>query len=803
VIVSVGKVAPDPRNTPVTTVDVVFSKAINPATFDYHDLALMRDGGPNLAASGVTVVQLSPTTFRIGALATLSATDGAYTLTVNGTTIQDTDGNAGISTLSDSWTMDTAGPGFAGIEQLATNPRNIVVQSLDVTFTGPIEPATFDYHDVTLTRNGGPNLITSAVAVTRIGDTVYRISNFNWVVGEPGTYTFTVNGTGIMDFAGNRGIGSVSESWAMETARPPAPTKLAVSPDRGVSATDGRTSVPTVTLSGSLAETNLSVTVFDATTQTDLGQAVVNGTNFNKLITVAAGSHHLQVHAADAAANVSSNVFYDLFIDLTAPSAVLSTVSPDPRSTAVDSIDLTFSEPINEATFDRGDFTLTRNGGTNLISSMVSILYLTGNSFRLGGLTSLTGLPGAYELRFNAAGVEDTAGNAGGSPVLENWSRVGSNTPPVIAPIPNKTIAPEQFLSFTVSVTDTDAPPNVLTFSLDAGAPAGASVNPTNGLFSWRPTRAQAPSTNGMTVRATDDGIPQLSSTRNFTVIVRDYSVLSVGANIVRAGQSGSVPITAFASASLTNLSFALDAPTNRLAGFNLSGLAPEVGLASVQLVVSNRVQINFASRTGAVFQGQIQLADLNFATVSNQPSAFVWLTPTNPMVAQSNGAASTNIFVNRGRVVVIANEPLMEALMNSGGIRTAMLYGKPGASYQLQYSNDLSATNNWRNWMRVPLTNLFQVIDDVNPNGPSVFVRSYEFIANPPLLDARLGDNRIGSLTLFGQAGVSYQLQYSTNLSGVTPWNSLVSYTPTNSFYFVNDLGLSNPIIYYRTLRP
>ena len=35
-------------------------------------------------------------------------------------------------------------------------------------------------------------------------------------------------------------------------------------------------------------------------------------------------------------------------------------------------------------------FSLTRDGGTNLIGSVVSILYLTGNNFRLGGLTNLT-----------------------------------------------------------------------------------------------------------------------------------------------------------------------------------------------------------------------------------------------------------------------------------------------------------------------------------------------------------------------------------------------------------------------------
>ena len=43
---------------------------------------------------------------------------------------------------------------------------------------------------------------------------------------------------------------------------------------------------------------------------------------------------------------------------------------------------------------------------------------------------------------------------------------------------------------------------------------------------------------------------------------------------------------------------------------------------------------------------------------------------------------------------------------------------------------------------MRVPLTNLFQVIENVDPNGPNVFFRAYEFIANPPFIDARLDTN-------------------------------------------------------------
>jgi len=516
----------------------------------------------------------------------------------------------------------------------------------------------------------------------------------------------------------------------------------------------------------------------------------------------AAGAHHLRLNAVDAAANVSLDKFFDVFVDLTAPTATWAAVTPDPRSTPVSSVDVIFSEPINETTLERTDFTLTHDNGPNLINAAVSLLYVSGNTYRLGGLAGLTDATGAYQLTLNLAGVQDTAGNAGNGSVTETWTHAGSNTPPVIATIPNKTIGPEQLLSFTISVTDTDLPPQTLTFNLDPGAPAGASIDPTNGLFTWKPTRAQAPGTNVITVRVIDDGTPPLSATQSFTVIVGDYSVLTVGTNIVRTGQSGSVPITLFASAGLTNLAFALDVPTNRLSAFTLSGAAPEVGLASVQTVSSNRIQIAFSS-TGAAFRGQMKLADLDFVAVSNQTSAFVLLQPANIQATEAGAAALTNLFVNSGRVVVIGNEPLLEAQLSATGTRNLILYGNPGSSYQLEYSSNLSGTNNWKNWMRVPLTNLFQVIENVDPNGPDVFFRAYEFIANPPLIDAHAPTNRIGSLTLFGQSGIPYQLQYTTNLSSVISWSPLLSYTPTGSFYFVGGLSLSNPIIFYRIQKP
>lgn len=91
-----------------------------------------------------------------------------------------------------------------------------------------------------------------------------------------------------------------------------------------------------------------------------------------------------------------------------------------------------------------------------------------------------------------------------------------------------------------------DTPANTLTFSLDAGAPAGASIHPTTGVFSWTPTgaappklwrawlhpttgafswtptEAQGPGTFNVTVRVTDDGSPMQESFMQFTVQVND-----------------------------------------------------------------------------------------------------------------------------------------------------------------------------------------------------------------------------------------------------------------------------------------
>ena len=75
-------------------------------------------------------------------------------------------------------------------------------------------------------------------------------------------------------------------------------------------------------------------------------------------------------------------------------------------------------------------------------------------------------------------------------------------------------------LVITNTAVDSDVPVQTLTFSLDPGAPAGASIDATNGVFVWGTTAAQANNTDSATVRVTDNGTPCLSDAKSFTISV-------------------------------------------------------------------------------------------------------------------------------------------------------------------------------------------------------------------------------------------------------------------------------------------
>ena len=97
------------------------------------------------------------------------------------------------------------------------------------------------------------------------------------------------------------------------------------------------------------------------------------------------------------------------------------------------------------------------------------------------------------------------------------------NTAPILSPIASQTVNAGQTVAFTASATDTDQPPQTLTFALLAGA-TNATLNPNSGAFSFRPLVTQANSTNSFTLKVSDNGTPSMSATQSFSASVNSLS---------------------------------------------------------------------------------------------------------------------------------------------------------------------------------------------------------------------------------------------------------------------------------------
>jgi O-glycosyl hydrolase len=94
------------------------------------------------------------------------------------------------------------------------------------------------------------------------------------------------------------------------------------------------------------------------------------------------------------------------------------------------------------------------------------------------------------------------------------------NHPPLITSAPGSyNILAGRTMLVTNAAADPDLPAQNLSWSLVL-PPVGASINATNGLFSWRPSMAQSLSTNIIVVRVVDNGTPVMSATQSFAVAV-------------------------------------------------------------------------------------------------------------------------------------------------------------------------------------------------------------------------------------------------------------------------------------------
>lgn len=262
-----------------------------------------------------------------------------------------------------------------------------------------------------------------------------------------------------------------------------------------------------------------------------------------------------------------------------------------------------------------------------------------------------------------------------------------------------------------------------LNFSLDNTAPAGAAINPTNGVISWTPGNAYASTTNYFNVSITDPVNSATSISETVEVIVSDYLTFQVGELAVSAGQSGSLPLAISASSSVTNVQVTVAWPASQLLNPTLSIAAPFV--ASSLRSQNNQLVIQLQTAAGQPFTGNGQVALVNFRTLASPTTAILSI----PVVAASGntatGAAYANAQAQAGEVVVVGEQPLLRTQANAGSGRALSIYANLG-TYELQFTTSLAAPVIWTTLTTCQQTNVAQTLP-VSASSPSIFYRLHQ----------------------------------------------------------------------------
>ena len=418
--------------------------------------------------------------------------------------------------------------------------------------------------------------------------------------------------------------------------------------------------------------------------------------------------------------------------------------------------------------------------------------------------------------------------------VQERDAHGGRSVSPPSGPLPAATTAQEngfvvQSLQLLISVPPINPPGSIITLSnpntpsiLAAVVGDGAGSNQV--YFSLSDIIAAAGNTNFEPVGSveftanvlgnTEGTAPQTYSVifnTNFTVgqgnqfSIGQYLSMNVGSTAVLAGTGGSLPLGLVYGTGVTNLTFNLTLPTNAFSALSIQAVSLQLNSAALQTIGPNLVSVALGTAPGQSLQGAQTLAQLNFTVASNQPSAFVQIAVKSLQVLNSDGSQTTNVLGQPGQLVIVGQQPLLQTMLGAGGARSLALYGIPFDSYELQYATNLANPIQWINLMRVPMTNLVQVFQGLDTHPSTIFYRAYQFYANPPLLDispAPAGSGPV-SITAYGQTGTNYVLQYSTNLSSSLAWHPLLSYTITNSFLTLTNIGNTNAAMFFRIMKP
>jgi hypothetical protein len=237
-----------------------------------------------------------------------------------------------------------------------------------------------------------------------------------------------------------------------------------------------------------------------------------------------------------------------------------------------------------------------------------------------------------------------------------------------------------------------------------------------------------------ITVTVNDGQSTNATVSRTFRVSISpSVAQLSLGSTVIPVGQPGSIPVNLSSSSPMTLVQIALDIPAGKISNLSLQLLAAEIDPATSVLTPQGTSPttwvLRLRARSGQSFGtlDSTAIAQLSFASAANQSSTFV---PFNVGQVTAYPVDSATPLVRpgqSGRAVLVGKEALLEANLAADGTRGLTIFGKPSATYAIEFSTSIQAPKWTRLPVTIPMSDYVQPVGGLDPAAGMIFYRAVE----------------------------------------------------------------------------
>jgi hypothetical protein len=177
---------------PITELTVVFDKSIDAATFNYEDLSLAFQGGPNIINSSVKVTRIDSVTFKID-LSALTTGNGFYNLTVQAANIKDVFGINGQTGRNITWTQFLTVPTVQAFQGIPSGNIGATFETINVLFNLPIDITSVTAARFSVYKDSV--LIPGTVYIDSVSKDhkLFYLSGLSSILTQSGVYEFRVD----------------------------------------------------------------------------------------------------------------------------------------------------------------------------------------------------------------------------------------------------------------------------------------------------------------------------------------------------------------------------------------------------------------------------------------------------------------------------------------------------------------------------------------------------------------------------------------------------------------------------------